>query len=100
MLDSLSGQTHEVLTAVAVIDAQGSIGQCLNRTRVTFADIPGAWLDKYVQLDEPMDKAGAYAIQGLCGQWVKHIDGSYSGVMGLPVCETAELLRGAGVLGS
>jgi septum formation protein len=98
MLRSLSGQMHEVLTAVAVIATSGKENLVLNRTRVSFGDIPTAWIEEYVQHDEPMDKAGAYAIQGLCGQWVRRIEGSYSGVMGLPVFETAGLLREVGVL--
>ena len=97
MLRRLSGATHEVLSAVAVLRPDGELRDALNRTRVTFAPIPDAWIDAYCELDEPMDKAGAYAIQGLTAQWVRHIDGSYSGVMGLPVFETAELLRWAGL---
>jgi septum formation protein len=97
MLRRLSGATHEVLSAVAVLRPDGALRDALNRTRVTFASIPDNWIDAYCELDEPMDKAGAYAIQGLTAQWVRHIDGSYSGVMGLPVFETAELLRWAGL---
>lgn len=97
MLSRLSGNTHEVLSAVAVHRPDGELRRALNRTRVTFGDIPPEWIDRYSRLDEPMDKAGAYAIQGLTAQWVRHIDGSYSGVMGLPLFETAELLRWAGI---
>lgn len=97
MLGRLSGNTHEVLSAVAVHRPDGEVRRALNRTRVTFGDIPADWIARYSQLDEPMDKAGAYAIQGLTAQWVRHIDGSYSGVMGLPLFETAELLRWAGI---
>ncbi len=100
MLRRLSGATHEVLSAVAVLRPDGALRDALNRTRVTFGVIPDAWIDAYCELDEPMDKAGAYAIQGLTAQWVQHIDGSYSGVMGLPVFETAELLRWAGLQAS
>lgn len=100
MLRRLSGATHEVLSAVAVLRPDGALRDALNRTRVTFASIPEAWIDAYCELEEPMDKAGAYAIQGLTAQWVRHIDGSYSGVMGLPVFETAELLRWAGLQAS
>ena len=97
MLAALSGNEHEVLTAVAVVSGE-DCHEAMNRTRVRFGEVPPDWLDWYVTTGEPMDKAGAYAIQGLCGQWVAHIEGSYSGVMGLPVFETAALLRRAGVL--
>ena len=97
MLSRLSGNTHEVLSAVAVHRPDGEVRRALNRTRVTFGDIPTDWIAAYSRLEEPMDKAGAYAIQGLTAQWVRHIDGSYSGVMGLPLFETAELLRWAGI---
>ncbi len=100
MLRRLSGATHEVLSAIAVLRPDGALRDALNRTRVTFGVIPDDWIDAYCELDEPMDKAGAYAIQGLTAQWVRHIDGSYSGVMGLPVFETAELLRWAGLQAS
>ena len=56
------------------------------------------WIKQYCQSDEPMDKAGAYAVQGGAGQYINRIDGSYSGVMGLPLYETAEILRQAGLL--
>ena len=97
MLGRLSGNVHEVLSAVAVHRPDGAVRRALNRTRVTFGEIPAGWIAAYSRLEEPMDKAGAYAIQGLTAQWVRHIDGSYSGVMGLPLFETAELLRWAGI---
>jgi septum formation protein len=97
MLGRLSGQSHEVLSAIAVHRPDGEIRQALNRTRVTFGEIPADWIASYSRLEEPMDKAGAYAVQGLTAQWVRRIDGSYSCVMGLPLFETAELLRWAGV---
>ncbi len=97
MLHNMSGRDHRVLSAVALARDPANVEQRLNTTRVTFSVIPPAWIEMYSELDEPMDKAGAYAIQGLAGQWVSHIEGSYSGVMGLPLFETAELLRSAGV---
>jgi len=100
MLRRLSGATHEVLSAVAVLRPEGDLRHALNRTRVRFGTVPEAWIDAYCAGAEPMDKAGAYAIQGLAGQWVAHIEGSYSGVMGLPLYETAELLRWAGIQGT
>jgi len=97
MLRRLAGRAHHVLSAVAVIACDGTVGQRLNRTSVEFGDIPARWIDQYCRSGEPMDKAGAYAIQGRMAQWVRRIDGSYSGVMGLPLFETAELLRECGV---
>jgi septum formation protein len=70
----------------------------LNITAVTFGKMPVQWIRQYCQGDEPMDKAGAYAVQGGTGQYIRRIEGSYSGVMGLPLFETAELLRRAGLL--
>lgn len=93
MLSGLAGRCHEVLTGVALRHPDGRLDARLNRTMVEFAPIPDAWIDHYSRHDEPMDKAGAYAIQGLAAQWVRRIEGSYSGVMGLPLFETAELLR-------
>lgn len=97
MLRSLSGQTHQVLSAVAVAVSRQDAFQVLNRTSVAFGEIPEEWIQAYVETAEPMDKAGAYAIQGRAAQWVSHIDGSFSGVMGLPLFETAGLLRRAGI---
>lgn len=97
MLGGLAGHTHEVLTAVAVVAADGEVHETLNVTAVTFSEIPRAWIDAYCRTDEPMDKAGAYAVQGLTAQWISEIRGSYSGVMGLPLHETAALLRSAGL---
>jgi len=98
MLNRLSGQTHEVYSGVAlVLDAQ-TVLDALNVTSVTFGEMPAAWIQQYCQGDEPMDKAGAYAVQGGTGQYISRIDGSYSGVMGLPLYETAELLRRGGLL--
>lgn len=98
MLGRLSGRSHEVYSAVAlVVDADTQL-DALNVTTVTFAEMPGAWIRRYCGTDEPMDKAGAYAVQGGTAQFIRHIDGSYSGVMGLPLFETAALLRQAGLL--
>jgi len=100
MLARLSGATHQVYSAVCVVCTNGEILEALNVSQVTMGVIPESWIDAYAQMDEPMDKAGAYAIQGVAAQWVAHIEGSYSGVMGLPVYETGELLRQAGVKAS
>jgi septum formation protein len=97
MLARLSGRDHEVLSGVAVASDQGQVDTRLDRTRVVFEDIPPAWIQAYCQGDEPMDKAGAYAIQGQAAQWVRRIEGNYFSVMGLPLSDAAALLRGAGV---
>jgi len=98
MLKRLSGRTHEVYSGVALVLDPQTVLDTLNVTSVTFGDMPAAWIRKYCQGDEPMDKAGAYAVQGGTGQYISRIDGSYSGVMGLPLYETAELLRRGGLL--
>lgn len=98
MLQSLSGQTHQVYSAVALIAGCGDVLETFNSTDVTFADLPTGWIERYCQSEEPMDKAGAYAVQGGAGQYIRCIKGSYSSVMGLPLYETAVLLRHAGLL--
>lgn len=95
LLRRLSGRTHRVLSAVAVVRGR-RIESALNVSRVVFARLPPAWIDAYVASGEPMDKAGAYAIQGDAARHVRRIDGSHSGIMGLPLYETSRLLRGAG----
>ncbi len=98
MLLRLSGRTHEVYSAVALVIKPEMVLDTLNITAVTFGEMPLTWIRQYCQGDEPMDKAGAYAVQGGTGQYIRRIEGSYSGVMGLPLFETAELLRRAGLL--
>jgi septum formation protein len=95
MLLSLSGRSHHVLTAVALRGPHG-VETVLSRTRVDFREIRRDEALAYWQSGEPRDKAGAYGIQGLGGLFVSGIDGSYSGVVGLPVFETAGLLANAG----
>ncbi len=97
LLRQLSGATHSVLSAVTVARDRHRLRTILHRSEVTMGCMSEAWIEAYTQTDEPMDKAGAYAVQGVAGQWVAHINGSYSGVMGLPLYETADLLRWAGV---
>lgn len=93
MLRRLSGRTHRVLTAVAI--AQSSRRSiAVSVSRVTFARLTAAQVDAYVAGGEPFDKAGAYGIQGAAGAFARRIEGSYSGIMGLPLYETARLLRG------
>jgi septum formation protein len=100
MLADLAGRRHRVLTAVAV----GVPGTRKNRqwtalstSWVVFAPLSAAQIRRYVDSGEPMGKAGAYAIQGKAALWTRHISGSYSGIMGLPAHETAQVLASAGV---
>lgn len=95
ILRRLSGRTHRVLTGVA-IDHQRRIEYLLSTSEVTFREIDDEEIRHYVMSGEPMDKAGAYGIQGRAGLFVEHLSGSYTGVMGLPVCETGELLKKLG----
>jgi septum formation protein len=97
MLTELAGATHRVLTAVAVGTPRRR-QQTLSTSRVTFEALTRAQVRAYVATGEPMGKAGAYAIQGRAAMHVTRIDGSYSGIMGLPMHETAGLLRAFGIL--
>jgi septum formation protein len=101
ILGTLSGQTHRVLTSVAL----GSLSQAgkplkteqaLSVSRVRFAPLSRQQIQTYVASGEPMGKAGAYAVQGRAAAYIEHISGSYSGIMGLPMFETAQLLRAFG----
>ena len=95
MLRLLSGREHEVLSAVAVMDGQRE-AVALSRTAVRFRALDEAEMRAYWDSGEPRDKAGGYAIQGLGAVFIESIHGSYSGVMGLPLFETARLLDGFG----
>jgi septum formation protein len=94
MLAELSGSTHRVLTSVAV--AYGPQGkkrlQAVSESKVTFAKLTKAQIARYVATGEPMGKAGSYAVQGRAATFIAKISGSYSGIMGLPLFETHELL--------
>lgn len=92
MLMSLAGKTHQVFTAVALAN-QENVACSLSETRVTFCDLTEAECRRYWQTGEPLDKAGAYGIQGYGAVFVTRIEGSYSGVVGLPLEETRELLE-------
>jgi len=92
MLRELSGGTHRVLTAVAIQSGRKRVA-ALSDSRVTFAKLTPGQVRAYVETGEPMGKAGAYAIQGGAAAYISHISGSYSGIMGLPMYETAKLLR-------
>lgn len=101
MLESLSGKTHWVHTAVAVAKLESnnfdkavqSIALKVQTSEVRFTTIPDAFIERYVAQGEPFDKAGGYGIQGSAAQFVEKISGSHTGIMGLPLFETCELLR-------
>ena len=96
MLSRLSGRWHEVHTGIAVATADG-VKTAISSTRVEMEKMPDAKILAYIASGEPRDKAGAYGIQGLAGALIKRIEGSYSGVMGLPIYETSALLAQAGI---
>ena len=92
MLRRLSGRTHEVLTGVAVATRAGVVSG-VETTSVTFSGIPEAELDLYCATAEPMDKAGAYGIQGYAARWIPRIDGDYFNVMGLPIARVVRMIE-------
>jgi septum formation protein len=96
MLRELAGHTHRVLTAVAMQSGHKRVA-ALSDSRVTFAAMTPAQVRAYVATGEPMGKAGAYAVQGRAAAHISRIAGSYTGIMGLPLFETAQLLRQVGV---
>lgn len=91
MLRRLSGRSHDVLTGVAVIGPR-STKSAVERTRVWFDPMTDAEIDRYVSSGEPLDKAGAYAIQGLASRYIPRIEGSYTNVVGLPVALVVRLI--------
>jgi septum formation protein len=93
MLRLLSGREHEVLTGVAIVSRRGRVVE-VARTRVWVTPLSDAEIDEYVATGEPMDKAGAYGIQGLGSRFIDRIQGSYSNVVGLPVSLVYRLLKG------
>jgi septum formation protein len=95
-LKRLSGRTHRVMTAVALASGRARTS-ALSVSTVRFAAMPDRVIDGYVRGGEPFGKAGAYAIQSRVAAWIERIGGSYSGIMGLPLHETAQLLLDAGV---
>lgn len=95
MLESLSGRTHDVYTAVS-LGWGGQSESLVCHSRVTFAPLSAKQIREYISTGEPMGKAGAYGIQGLASLWISQIKGSYSGIVGLPAYETAQLLQRAG----
>ena len=99
MLQLLSGRSHQVMTSVCVYSAEYT-DLVVNETDVWFKPLSAAEIEAYLRSGEPVDKAGAYAIQGLGAMFVERIDGSYSGVMGLPLFDVARMLHDAGVIES
>jgi septum formation protein len=97
MLARLSGRSHQVHTSVA-IQHEGRLEQCVSTSHVRFAALDADTIAHYLETGEYFGKAGAYAIQGRAGAFVEHIDGSYSGIMGLPLYETADLLKALGLV--
>jgi septum formation protein len=98
-LSLLSNRQHQVMTAIALVNTKGVEGQVIT-TEVTFKALSKTEIQAYWLTGEPQDKAGSYGIQGIAGQFVKTINGSYSAVVGLPLCETAKLLNNAGYHGA
>ena len=96
ILRSLSGTTHQVLTAVCVY-FQGQTHSVLQTNEVTFSQLSDEHIQAYIASGEPMDKAGAFAIQGFGSLFIRHISGSFSGIMGLPLYETGQLLLKCGI---
>jgi septum formation protein len=95
MLQGLSARAHDVITAVAV-RWNTQVILAVSTSRVTFRELNGDEIERYVATGEPFDKAGGYAIQGRGAVFIRHLDGSYSGVMGLPLFETVEILQKIG----
>ncbi len=97
MLGMLSGRSHRVLSGVALL-AGDALQTRLSESAVTFRPLSAQEIAAYRASGEPLDKAGGYAVQGLAARFISRLEGSYSGVMGLPLYETAELLAAAGLL--
>ena len=97
ILQCLSARSHEVLSAVALCDLSGRVSSALSRSRIFFRRLDEDEIERYCASEEPRDKAGAYAIQGRAAIFIERLEGSYSGVMGLPLFETAALLRDQGI---
>lgn len=98
ILQRLSGTRHEVHTALALADLHGTLHEDVSITQVQFRPLSTRDIQRYCDSNEPYDKAGAYGIQGLAGMFVERIEGSYTGVMGLPLFETSRLLGRIGVV--
>ena len=93
MLRLLSGRWHQVYTGVCAISADGSLHSAVDATDVRFADMPEDAIRRYIATGEPLDKAGAYAVQGVAGLWIEELRGSHTNVIGLPLALTRRLLE-------
>lgn len=98
MLTLLSGTTHQVFSAICLLTSDGQCHTALSISHVRFRQLQPVEIQRYIASEEPFGKAGAYAIQGGAAEFIEHISGSYSGIMGLPLFETAKLLRQYGLL--
>lgn len=96
ILQQLSDREHQVYSAVAVAGYDGEVNALLSNNRIRFCALRTEVIARYCGSDEPHDKAGAYAIQGMAARFIEHLSGSYSAVMGLPLFETSQLLQQAG----
>ncbi|NOY62288.1 MAG: septum formation inhibitor Maf [Gammaproteobacteria bacterium] len=96
MLKLLSGRSHQVMSAVAIVSAERCVTR-LSSSTVTFRALSEAERERYWQSGEPLGKAGGYAVQGVAATFISHLQGSYSGVMGLPLYETAQLIEELGL---
>lgn len=96
MLMKMSGRWHDILTAIS-ISHNGTTKTLLNKNRVLFRQLSAKEIEAYWNTGEPQDKAGSYAIQGLAASFIERIEGSYSGIMGLPLFETSQLLKQFGI---
>ena len=97
MLRSLSDRWHQVYTGVSVVDAQGHVHSAVDGTDVHFCEMSDEDIRRYIATGEPMDKAGAYAVQGAAGLWIDKLKGSHTNVIGLPLSLTRELLQACGL---
>ena len=97
MLRLLSGRWHQVYTGVSVVDAVGNVHSAVDGTEVHFCEMSDEDIRRYIATGEPMDKAGAYAVQGAAGLWIDKLEGSHTNVIGLPLSLTRELLEGCGL---
>lgn len=98
MLRSLSGRWHQVYTGVTVVSADGQAVSAVDGTDVHFEDMTDGDIHRYIATGEPMDKAGAYAVQGIAGLWIDRLRGSHTNVIGLPMTLTRRLLHDCGLL--
>ena len=98
MLRALSGRWHQVYTGVTVVDANGKVHSAVDGTDVRFEEMSDEAIRRYISTGEPMDKAGAYAVQGIAGLWISELRGSHTNVIGLPMALVRRMLEGCGLL--